>query len=70
MYYFVSFLLQYIGRDGIVQSVFSYGDVVVRYRNGKILHLNSDCLTKVRSMYRSIPSLSVTPALLAMKVAF
>ena len=39
--------MQYIGRDGTVQGILYSGDVIVRYRNGKILHLNRDCLTQV-----------------------
>lgn len=41
-------LLQYIGRDGIVQSIRYCGDVVVRYPNTKLLQVNGDCLTQVK----------------------
>ena len=41
-------LLQYIGRDGIVQSIRYCGDVVVRYPNTKLLQVNGQCLTQVK----------------------
>jgi ankyrin repeat protein len=42
-----NFMAEYIGRDGIAQSIMSCGDVVVRYKNSKILHVNRHCLTLV-----------------------
>ena len=39
--------LQYIGCDGVVHAIYFSGDVVVRYKNGRILEVNSQCLSKV-----------------------
>lgn len=41
------YMAEYVGCDGAVHAVLFSGDVIIRYKNGRIMTVNPDCITKV-----------------------